>query len=743
MTAGYAPRMRPRLPAVVVAFFAGAAVMAVELLLPRLSARHLGTSAEVWTALFAVVLLGIALGNALGGRLADARPSPRTEAAVLAAAAAAVLAIPALDRFAESAFRTASLLPRAILSMTACALVPTTLLGAISPLLARNALATNTRPGRTLGALAAAGSAGSVLGTYVTGFVLVPTVRVDHGIMGVALALGVLAIGRALGGAGAPTTAIPRPADAGPAAPPLSFARAALLAFAGGAVLLLVEVTAGRVASRLVGNSIYTWTAVIGAVLLGVSLGNAVGGRLADRHGARKVLAATLLLASVLVATAVWTPTALSWLSRSPGDSLPTRIAVGAALAWLLPSAALGALAPVVARAAVRGDGGDGRRIGSLYALNTLGAVAGSMLTGPFLVPLLAIPATLVVAALALALAPLLVGGRVERPWLAGLAVVLLAALLPFEPARRLGALLAVREDDGAVLVLESRYGNVRVQDLAGTEYEPPGRPRTRSLVLDGLVHGLVDLDDPTWLGYGYENVYAAITERVLPKDRLARALFIGGGTYSFPTWLLETRPSAVADVAEIDPAVTRACRATLGLHARPGLSIFHEDARTFVRDLRDDATPYDLVFGDAFNDVSVPFHLTTLEFTRAIAAHLTPDGVYLMNVIDSRASGAFLGALVTTLRAVFPHVVVLSPDAVEQTRDTFVVAASRRPLSLDGLVRRDGLAKPGAPRIPVHRFTDADLEVFAERAGHVVLTDAFAPVEALLAPTVRRLAGR
>ena len=242
---------------------------------------------------------------------------------------------------------------------------------------------------------------------------------------------------------------------------------------------------------------------------------------------------------------------------------------------------------------------------------------------------------------------------------------------------------------------LEDRDGNVRVQAGAGTDYEPPGRPRTRSLVLDGLVHGLVDLDDPTWLGYGYENVYAAITERVLPPTRIARALFIGGGTYSFPTWLLETRPNAAADVAEIDPAVTRACREALGLHERPGLAIHHEDARTFVCDLAASATPYDLVFGDAFNDVSVPFHLTTLEFTRAIASHLAPDGVYLVNVIDSRASGAFLGALVTTLREVFPHVVVFSPDAVEQTRDTFVVAASRRPLPLDDLVRHDGQVRP------------------------------------------------
>jgi len=743
--------VKPAAPAPVAAFLAGAGVMAVELLLPRLCARHLGTSAEVWTAVFAVVLGGIALGNALGGRLADARPSPRTEATILALAAGSVAAIPWLDRVAESAFASAPLLPRALLTMSMCALVPTTLLGAVSPVLARNALAASTRPGRTLGTLAAAGSAGSVLGTYATGFALIPTTATGPAIGLVAIALVAAALSRVL----APVGAVAPPARpaAGPRAEstdePLSFGVCALLAFFAGAAVLVVEVTAGRISSRMVGNSIYTWTAVIGAVLAGLCLGNELGGRLADRFGARRVLGLALLAGSVSTAATIWSPIPLAVLARDPGDSLPTRVLVGAVVAWLVPAAALGAVTPVLARAAVRRDGRDGGRIGALYAFGTVGAVTGSMLTSPLLVPALGIPAALLVVAIGLAAAPALVRRRVELPWVAGLALAALAALLPFEPAVAVGNRLGLREDRDlktglpVVLVSESRYGSVRVQALEGTEYAPAGRPRTRSLVLDGLVHGLVDVDDPTWLGYAYENVYAALTERLIPPDRLARALFIGGGTYTFPKWLLARRPNAVADVAEIDPEVTAACRRVLRLDDPPGLSIHHEDARTFVRDLPSTAPAYDLVYGDAFNDVSIPFHLTTLEFTRQLAAHLAPDGVYLMNVIDSRASGALVGALVVTLREVFRHVAVLSPDAIARTRDTFVVVASNRPLPLDGLARRDGLAPPDAPTIPVHRFSEAEIEVFAQRASHLVLTDAFAPVEALLAPTVRRSTGR
>src|SRR5262245_58879187 len=103
--------------------------MAVELLVPRLVARHLGTSVVVWTSVLGVVLLGLALGSALGGRLADRRGPRRAIAALLIAGAPAVALLPLLDRFAEGAFAGLPLLPRALLSTLASCLLPTVFLG--------------------------------------------------------------------------------------------------------------------------------------------------------------------------------------------------------------------------------------------------------------------------------------------------------------------------------------------------------------------------------------------------------------------------------------------------------------------------------------------------------------------------------------------------------------------------------------------------------------------------------------
>jgi len=91
---------------------------------------------------------------------------------------------------------------------------------------------------------------------------------------------------------------------------------------------------------------------------------------------------------------------------------------------------------------------------------------------------------------------------------------------------------------------------------------------------------------------------------------------------------------------------------------ARARIRSFNEDARVFLTEWNDPKL-YDVVYGDAFNDLSIPYHLTTVEFNRIIADRLKPDGIYLTNIIDKFEGGEFLKAAVNSLRVVFPHVYV------------------------------------------------------------------------------------
>ena len=118
------------------------------------------------------------------------------------------------------------------------------------------------------------------------------------------------------------------------------------------------------------------------------------------------------------------------------------------------------------------------------------------------------------------------------------------------------------------------------------------------------------------------------------------KTLFLGGGAYCFQRHMQFAYPGTGVDVAEIDPAVTEANFMATGLPRDTPIKTYWGDARQFV-ELNQDTKQYDLVFGDAFNDFSVPWHLTTREFNEKIKKMLTPNGVYMINIIDVYESDA------------------------------------------------------------------------------------------------------
>jgi hypothetical protein len=263
--------------------------------------------------------------------------------------------------------------------------------------------------------------------------------------------------------------------------------------------------------------------------------------------------------------------------------------------------------------------------------------------------------------------------------------------------------------------------------------------------VLDHLVHGVSSLENPTRLEFSYLRTYAGLTAPVAAAaGGRPTTLSIGGGAYTFPRYLEATYPEAVVEVVEIDPGVTEIAHRELGLPRATRIHSHHGDARQFFLERRPRAR-YDLIYGDAFNDLSIPYHLTTREFNDLVAAALAPGGLYLANVIDDPEQGRFLAAYANTLRLSYPHVQVLSDPAARERLApaapaapgrrpprTWVVAASRRPLAeLAG-------GPAGEPTLAT-RLDDAELAALLARSAPR-LTDDYAPVENLLAPVfVRR----
>jgi tetratricopeptide (TPR) repeat protein len=507
--------------------------------------------------------------------------------------------------------------------------------------------------------------------------------------------------------------------------------------FLSSACIMIVELVAGRVISRHLGQSLYTWTSVIGVVLAGVSLGNYAGGRIADRFDARRTLSALFGLAALsCFSTLVLNNLAGGW-SVLWERTWPVRILLHVSITFFLPSAVLGTISPVVAKMAIETSRNVGRTIGGVYAWGTIGSIVGTFLAGFYLIAEMGTTAVVSVVGFLLAALGLVYGARSWLPFAAtaASAAACWVAIGPGDAAASIGRSLLLRErpDPNVVYEDDSNYSHIAV-------LENPARAGERAIYLDKLEHSIIDVNDPLDLRYAYTWVYEGVLAAAVPPPAPVKALVLGGGGYAFPQYVELSRPGSDVSVVEIDPAVTAAAFAGCGLRRDTRIRTFHMDARNFVADRHralaagGDAERFDVILGDSVSDFSVPYQLTTVEFTRMVRDLLREDGLYLLNLIDMFQVGRFLGAVVNTCRAVFPHVYVFSCKKELEGRDTFVVVCARKerdPAAMLAAMReRRGFA--GGP------LSAENLAALAETSGGLVLTDDYAPVENLLAEVVR-----
>ncbi len=505
------------------------------------------------------------------------------------------------------------------------------------------------------------------------------------------------------------------------------YAFALFLSSAGG---LVVEIVAGRLIAPYVGMSLYTWTAIIAVVLAGLSVGHWIGGRLAgigvSRRSLENRLAVALALASISSLASLVLLRLVSGSLLTSGLSPVSVVVSLTAILFLLPSLFVGIVAPVLTKLAVDDDPADpGPVIGRMYAIGTLGSIAGTLSAGYYFISwigsigtILAVAATYGVLAVLFA-----ASSRLRRGvWTSALLGLLAGGIfLSGEPIRAFDS-PCTRESD---------YFCIRVDDFTPAA----GRP-SALMALDHLVHSINDRDDPEFFHSPYVHFvdeYTKIRFEDHPETRPFSAYFIGGGGYSLPRAWAKSRPDATLLIAEIDPEVTAAARKGMWLDdSHAAIDIRHRDGRALLQSLP--ALPrFDVIFGDAFHDISVPTHLVTREFHREIRKRLRPTGIYTINVVDHGGKPLFLAALVRTLQLDFPFVEVWAGEdeldfAVAGTghRVTYNVVASGLERRLTGLTSRDG---------PGRSWRQWPIKEIFQRAGEgtLILTDDFAPVDRLM----------
>lgn len=504
----------------------------------------------------------------------------------------------------------------------------------------------------------------------------------------------------------------------------MNIATAYIITFVTSFCILVIEIVAGRILAPFVGVSLYTWTSIIGVVLAGISIGAYLGGKLADRFPDRKTIG-WLLLAGGCTTLSIPPATNLVAAYGFP-TSLMLRILIVTTLTFFVPSCVLGMISPVVVRLAIKDMQTAGNVVGRIYAVSTLGSIIGTFAAGFYLISWMGTRQIILAMGGILVLTALTWGALFRsRKALAG--VLLLPVLLVWGSYDRLFSPTLTAD---TLYYKESDYYTIKVRTVPSSD----GKATLRALVLDNLIHSYVHPGDPLHIEYRYEKIYADVLEWKFRKDDAFTSLTIGAGGYTFPRYMEVAYPGARIDVVEIDPEVTRVSYDYLGLPGDTKIRTFNEDGRWYVMNCRE---RYDLLFIDAYNDLSLPYHLTTVEFAGMLKDLMNPGGIMLTNIIDNFQNGAFLPSYVRTLREVFGdrnvHVLSVSPDFARTRISTFIVMAGKGEIDARGfgsLLKTKGGDGAASAIMPA----DA-LEDFLAKSFSVVLRDNYAPVDNLISP--------
>ena len=530
---------------------------------------------------------------------------------------------------------------------------------------------------------------------------------------------------------------------------------AGFAAFAGGAVLLGVELAASRVLAPFFGNSLFVWGALIGVVLAGLAVGYWLGGALADRRPEPDLLVASLVLGGLAVlAVPVVDEAVLERIVRwDPGPRLNPLLAATALFG--IPSVLLATVTPIAVRLATRSVASVGRTAGRLFAVSTFGSIVGTFATAFFLIPELGTEQLIAYAAAAILGTAVVVAVGVRVPVLAVVpalaAVGAVAVGLAHAPSTG-GTLSATQSQNWSPLY--------RLRAERGTDpYDARTAARETGLRVlfakDTQYHRLAVLEDESSRYLRFDNSLQSAMWRKLPFRTRYRytdffhlglaynpdardLLFIGLGGGSSPKRLWREFPQLRLQAVEIDPVVVDVARRYFALPDHPRLRVEVEDGRRFLA--RDDRR-WDVIALDAFFSDSIPFHLVTREFMELVRSRLKPGGVVVTNTIGSLKGpdSELFRSILRTYRSTFPTVLVhpeiedgdTGPDV---TRNLIIVATDGAAPARAVLADRWEETRrrvPAAPslRKPILDRVDRPIPI----ADVPLLTDDYAPTDSLL----------
>ncbi len=484
-----------------------------------------------------------------------------------------------------------------------------------------------------------------------------------------------------------------------------------LLVFTVGAGALGAEIAAARLMAPWFGASTIVWANTIAIVLVSLSVGYALGGRLADRDPRPSGLALIVLTASVLLAIVPFVSGPFLRLAARAVDQLSAAVFVGSLVGVgvliAIPLLLIGMVSPYALRLAVDTLDTAGRTAGRLYAISTVGSLVGTFLAALLLIPFVGTRRTFLIfaGAMALAAVPQLARGR-------ALAAVVPVAILSLVALPTGTIKPAGTAGDRVIWEAETDYQYARV-------VQAPDGERTLELDEGYAVHSVYRPD--RWLTGNYWDEMLALSLAGAHSPPRSVAI-LGDAAGTSARQLGHYFPQTRIDAVELDGELTKVGREYFDLGG-PNLHTHTADARPW---LSATTRRFDVIMVDAYRQPYVPFYLTTAEFFALVRDRLEPGGLVIVNVAQPPGSTSLERVLSATMRVAFGEGAVWR-DPSQQVNTMLVGTTSPDPA---GNLRRATVGLPAdlSPIVPL-----AAGRLAPALTGGQVFTDDRAPVEWLV----------
>lgn len=416
--------------------------------------------------------------------------------------------------------------------------------------------------------------------------------------------------------------------------------------FFSGMSVMAVELGASRLMAPYFSSSQIVWTVIIGVIMIAMAFGNVWGGRIADKSPSPNKLYGRLLLAAVWIALIPFVGRYLiTGISLLLAVFVTKNFLVWAALftclaVFAFPCVLLGTVTPSLVKYSVNSLDNNGKIVGELGALNTIGSIIGTFLPTFVTIPSVGTAITFLIFSGVLAFISIIYFLSIRKNLIKCTLSVVLILILGLTSSNYS---FAFWEND-ITLEDESIYNYLQVKESDS------------SIILStNVLFGVQSIlrKDARLTGMYYDYALAAPLMADINKDTPGNILILGLGTGTFAKYCKDYFPKCMIEGVEIDKKIADLATEYFNLPDSVQVSIY--DGRSY---LTASEKKYDVIMVDAYQDITIPFQMSSVEFFTEVSNHLTSNGVMVVNMnMKSKSKPSINDYLCDTIGSVFDYV--------------------------------------------------------------------------------------